>query len=80
MTGGTLRAGDRGWPPPWSSLFGKYSRSDSPAKRQKLVLKYRIMEIHQIGCDGGHCTVGGVKSFIKGSIFAVGWHRACPAR
>ena len=59
-TGGTLRAGDRGWPPPWSSLFGKYSRSDSPAKRQKLVLKYIIMEIHQIGCDGGHCPVSAV--------------------
>ena len=38
------------------------------------------MEIHQTGCDGGHCTVGGVKSFIKGPIFAVGWGSAGPAR
>ena len=60
VAGATRRVGDKGWPPPWSSLFGKYSRSDSPAKRQKLVLKYRIMEIHQIGCDGGHCPVSAV--------------------
>ena len=83
----TGRAGDKGWPPPWSSQFGKYNRSDSPGMREHLDhkykqgdLKYIIMEIHQTGCDGGHCTVGGVKSFIKGPIFAVGWGRACPAR
>ena len=46
------------------NLDHKYSRQGD--------LKYIIKEIHQIGSDGGHCTVGAVKSFIKGSIFAVG--------
>ena len=87
MAGATRRVADKGWPPPSSSLFGKYNRSDSPGKREHLDhkykqgdLKYIIMEIHQTGCDGGHCTVGGVKSFIKGPIFAVGWGKAGPAR
>ena len=87
MAGATRRVADKGWPPPSSSLFGKYNRSDSPGKREHLDhkykqgdLKYIIMEIHQTGCDGGHCTVGGVKSFIKGPSFAVGWGSAGPAR
>ena len=87
VAGATRRVADKGWPPPWFSLFGKYNRSDSPGKREHLDhkykegnLKYIIMEIHQTGCDGGHCTVGGVKSFIKGPIFAVGWGSAGPAR
>ena len=37
---GTGRAPGTGWPPPWSSRFGKYNRSDSPEKRKNVNLKY----------------------------------------
>ena len=33
---GTGRAPGTGWPPPWSSQFGKYNRSGSPGKKWKM--------------------------------------------
>ena len=38
---GTGRVADTGWPPPWSSQFGKYSRADSPGKKEK----FRFLEM-----------------------------------
>ena len=32
----TGRVGDKGWPPPWFSQFGKYNRSGSPGKKWKM--------------------------------------------